>query len=369
MNDITTWVERVQRTGDVEAFTHLVARFEDMAFAVAMYRLHDVTAAEDACQDAFLATYLNLSDLKTPAAFPGWFRRVVYKHADRIGRKPTMASLVPGVVSDVSPTDLDGESQDEQGHIALRAALNTLPERMRLITELFYSGEHTVAQVAQCLEVSDALVKKTLYQARRMLRQEVATMEDHHSIQQEDHSMMQARVAFFLHLRSSNECAVTELLTKHPAWVNAQDLPDAEPARWYMPAMGRSTPLLWAVVMGDLDMTALLLRHGADPNLTSTIGMVPLLEAVHARRYELVAFLLDHGADPNVAFPRSGMTPLHVAASRGEFHLIRALLQHGADPASRDLADRTPGDWAKLKNVDAQYTKALNVISEQRRMR
>jgi len=37
--------------------------------------------AEDAAQEAFLEAYRNLDKLREPPAFPGWFRRIVFKHA------------------------------------------------------------------------------------------------------------------------------------------------------------------------------------------------------------------------------------------------------------------------------------------------
>jgi DNA-directed RNA polymerase specialized sigma24 family protein len=53
-----------------------------------------IELAEDAAQEAFINAYCDLPALRNPAAFPGWFRRIVFKHIDRI-RRSTRDSNVP----------------------------------------------------------------------------------------------------------------------------------------------------------------------------------------------------------------------------------------------------------------------------------
>ena len=58
----------------------LVRRFQDMAVAYGYSLLRDWQAAEDASQEAFLEAFRDLPKLRQPEAFPGWFRRIVFKH-------------------------------------------------------------------------------------------------------------------------------------------------------------------------------------------------------------------------------------------------------------------------------------------------
>ena len=66
------------REGETEAFGILVRRFQDMAVGYGYSILHDFQLAEDAAQEAFFEAY-TLSKLREPAAFAGWFRRIVFK--------------------------------------------------------------------------------------------------------------------------------------------------------------------------------------------------------------------------------------------------------------------------------------------------
>ncbi len=69
--------------GDTGAFAEVVRRFEGMAQRLGMAMLGERSRAEDAAQEAFLDAYISLGSLREPAAFPGWFRRIVLKHCDR----------------------------------------------------------------------------------------------------------------------------------------------------------------------------------------------------------------------------------------------------------------------------------------------
>src|SRR5262245_7969400 len=69
------------RAGNRAAFDALVARFQDMAFAMALAWLRDPARAEDAAQEAFFEAWCHLAKLRDDAAFPGFLRRIVYNTA------------------------------------------------------------------------------------------------------------------------------------------------------------------------------------------------------------------------------------------------------------------------------------------------
>ena len=84
-DELESLVRAAQR-GDVEAFGRLTERFHRMACAVAYTAIGDVHLAEDAAQEAFIEAFQCLPSLREPAAFAAWFRRIVYKRADRLVR-------------------------------------------------------------------------------------------------------------------------------------------------------------------------------------------------------------------------------------------------------------------------------------------
>src|SRR5262245_45675196 len=92
MERVATLVSRA-RSGDDDAYGALVRRFQDMAVGYAYSMLRDFQLAQDASQEAFLEAYRVLHGLREPAAFPGWLRRIVFKHCDRIRRSAPCATV------------------------------------------------------------------------------------------------------------------------------------------------------------------------------------------------------------------------------------------------------------------------------------
>src|SRR6266478_10240050 len=114
---------RAAQGGDLGAFDEIVGRFQDMAYASAYSMLGDAQLAEDAAQEAFLEAYLNLAKLHEPAAFPGWFRRIVFKQGDRVLRGKHLATvpLEPVTTFDMALDDLNpvhlAENSEMQGFV------------------------------------------------------------------------------------------------------------------------------------------------------------------------------------------------------------------------------------------------------------
>src|SRR5262245_13747697 len=171
MNDTTNLVLAAQR-GDLEAFGQVVGRFQRMAYAVAYAMLSDVHLAEDAAQEAFIEAYLCLPKLREPAAFPGWFRRIVVKRSDRLVRGKSCATVPIEAVGDVPSDALDLAAQAEARELRrqLHTAIEALPESDRQLVMLFYLAGYAQAQIAATLELPAAVVKKRLFRARQRLR-------------------------------------------------------------------------------------------------------------------------------------------------------------------------------------------------------
>ncbi|HVZ23345.1 MAG TPA: ankyrin repeat domain-containing protein [Vicinamibacterales bacterium] len=125
-----------------------------------------------------------------------------------------------------------------------------------------------------------------------------------------------------------------------------------------------ATALLRAIANAHDDTAAVLIAHGANPNIADTAGMGPLYAAVDMntlgevygrppRRVhdahsalDIVSMLLEHGANPNAALETTtltrahtpgdftlgtGTTPLMRAAYHGDAKAMEILIAHGAD--------------------------------------
>jgi uncharacterized protein len=117
-----------------------------------------------------------------------------------------------------------------------------------------------------------------------------------------------------------------------------------------------ATPFLRASQSGDVKLMKLLLEHGADPKISTTLNVTPLMVASGIGWVEGVTFewspeesaeavkmLLDLGLDPNLA-SAEGRTALMGAAHKGRNEVVQMLVNRGADMAARDLGSRDTGN-------------------------
>ena len=107
-----------------------------------------------------------------------------------------------------------------------------------------------------------------------------------------------------------------------------------------------STALLWAAHWNDLETADLVIRAGANVNLTNDLRMTPLSLACTNRSATLVERLLAAGADPNAAIA-TGETPVMTCAATGTVEAVRLLIAKGADVNAREpVQHQTALMWA-----------------------
>jgi|SRR5579859_7925014 len=87
-------------------------------------------------------------------------------------------------------------------------------------------------------------------------------------------------------------------------------------------------PIHSACAISSLEITELLIKHGANVNAKQQQGITPLHETTHNGKMELTRLLLDHGAAANVK-TENGQTPLDMALEKGFSDVAEWLRQWG----------------------------------------
>jgi len=177
VEELASLVVRAQ-SGDRDAYGKIVRRFQDMACGYAFSILGDFHLAEDAAQEAFIEGFRDLANLRRHAAFPGWFRRIVFKRCDRIrrGKEVSTVSLkAAGEVSSGTPGPAEAAQKREMTDRVLDV-IRSLPETERTATTLFYINGYSQEEVADFLEVPVTTVDNRLRASRKRLRQRMMHM-------------------------------------------------------------------------------------------------------------------------------------------------------------------------------------------------
>lgn len=158
--------------GDRNAFETLVQRYERPARAIGLAILHDHHLAADAAQEAFVAAYRAMGQLRDRASFGAWLMSIARHRAMRIARQRRRREgpLPPGLTAPPAEPPDDDQQQ-------LLSAITALPEHERIVLMLRYFAHHDVAAIAGVLARPVGTVTKQLSRAIARLKATFAREE------------------------------------------------------------------------------------------------------------------------------------------------------------------------------------------------
>ena len=122
-----------------------------------------------------------------------------------------------------------------------------------------------------------------------------------------------------------------------------------------------------AITLGGKDFVAVVLEHGADPNIKFPSGFTSLTQAATLPPplgAEIVELLLSKGARINEK-NQFGSTPLNTAALHGNYELVQLLIKKGANIETRAAGGFTPflsNTGSHIENLRNQLETALVLI-------
>ena len=164
----TTLVVRAQH-GDEEAFASLAVAIGDRLHAVAHRILRDTSLAEDATQQALLAIWRNLPQLRDPTRFDAWSYRLLVNACYLEGRRTRQ--WMPNLR--LLPSD-EPASSEGLGSVVDRDQLERGFSRLsidhRAVVVLHHYLDLPLDEVADVLDVPVGTVRSRLHHAMRGLR-------------------------------------------------------------------------------------------------------------------------------------------------------------------------------------------------------
>jgi RNA polymerase sigma-70 factor (ECF subfamily) len=174
------------QAGDPEEFAHLVEAYSNKIYRLAIKMLNHQQDAEDVLQETFLKAYRGLKSFDGRSKISTWLFRIATNEALMVIRKKH-----PDVVSIDTPVETEEGEQDpvqiidwcclpeeellsEETKQRLDAAVEKLPERLRLVFLLRDVNDLSTHETADILGLTDTAVKTRLSRARLRLREELS---------------------------------------------------------------------------------------------------------------------------------------------------------------------------------------------------
>ena len=180
INDDVELIHKVL-SGNDEAFTALVRKYQKSVHALAWRKVGDFHFAEDITQDTFLQAYKKLSTLKNPNQFAGWLHVIANRLCKNWNtkNKAVIKSMEEVSVLEMQTmsydryvSDKNEEAGSERRHEIVKKLLAKLPESERTVMILYYLGEMTAKEIGNFLGVSVNTITSRLQRARKRLEQE-----------------------------------------------------------------------------------------------------------------------------------------------------------------------------------------------------
>ncbi|MGF1596229.1 MAG: sigma-70 family RNA polymerase sigma factor [Acidimicrobiales bacterium] len=352
------------KSGDLAAWSSLIARFEDLAVASAVGLSGDLDAAAEIAQEAFAQAVRRIDSLEDPHAFPAWLLTLVRTANNRRTRRrvidtESLDALGPHGASAALMADEDSGPEKEvlagAETTQVRNAIERLPEGERCVVALHYLAEMPYADVAEFLGITVSAAKKRAWSAGSRLKEMLPMTTDALAAARPSVTKsFRDTILVFQAIRTADVDLLARLVADDPALADAsEDWSADEGFESDLSFSERATALVRAAGTGDLRLVRVLVEAGAQVSgaCGCVDGETPLVAAVNIGATDVVEFLIDHGASlDDLAFD-GGSTALHVAVHQDDHNMVRTLLTAGADPTLRDRNGRTATEWSVLKRT------------------
>lgn len=179
---------QLTKDGDKTAFSQLVLRYQPMAQRLAVRVVGQEDLAQELVQESMLQAYLSIEKLNDATRFKSWLYGIVLNVCRNYWRRQKVVSFsLETILSNSMDTSrLLADSslspqqalEQEEIRLELQNAVDTLSEKNRAATLLFYDEQLSLREVANRLNISTAAVKGRLHKARHQLKAQLLPVQN-----------------------------------------------------------------------------------------------------------------------------------------------------------------------------------------------
>jgi RNA polymerase sigma-70 factor (ECF subfamily) len=158
------------KKNDVKAQSQIYKLFASKLFSVCLKYSKNYAEAEDNLHDAFVTIFKKISQFKNIGSFEGWMKRITINTALQRYRSV-------GVFDIVNENHIEEESieidEDSIKIDFLLRIIQELPNRYRLVFNLYALDDYSHKEIADMLNISTGTSKSNLARARMILKEKI----------------------------------------------------------------------------------------------------------------------------------------------------------------------------------------------------
>jgi RNA polymerase sigma-70 factor (ECF subfamily) len=168
LDDIIRRCQHEERTAQAA----LYRQFSGVIFGVCLKYAKNYEEAQDHLQDGFLHAFAKINQFGFKGSFEGWLKRLVINRILLSYRKKPYFEIVQDHDYDEIDVDFDVEQIDLQLDDLL-AMIQELPDRYRLVFNLYVMDQYSHQEIADLLDITVGTSKSNLSRARASLKQKI----------------------------------------------------------------------------------------------------------------------------------------------------------------------------------------------------
>ena len=160
---------------DRQAQNHLYRIYKDRLFVLCLKYCRTQEEAEDILQETFISIFTQIKKYQGKGSFEGWMKRIAINKAIDSFKKNY--GLVYPIKEELIAANENIDS--DLFEIPLEMLMNTiqeLPDRYRLVFNLYELDGYTHKDIAVMLDISEGTSKSNLSRARKALKEKLLTI-------------------------------------------------------------------------------------------------------------------------------------------------------------------------------------------------
>ncbi|OED44863.1 RNA polymerase subunit sigma-70 [Flavobacteriaceae bacterium (ex Bugula neritina AB1)] len=160
---------------DAKAQEQLYRLYGSKLFSICLKYSDNYANAEDTLQDAFITIFAKISQYKGQGSFEGWMKRITINTALQKYRKQKVFEIVNEEQIEAVEIEID---EDNVSLDYLLQIIQQLPDRYRLVFNLYVLDGYSHKEIAEMLDISVGTSKSNLARARYILKEKIESNQE-----------------------------------------------------------------------------------------------------------------------------------------------------------------------------------------------